>query len=148
MNKKLFIFGIPLLVVGLVAAAYVFGTFSWTFNVAEPFTVYYYSSTGTSPCVDYSFNTWVYTAINSSTFNLGSLYPGDNKRFCFAINSNAPDNINISATFTGIAGFLQNVQNNIPTVVVANDDTEGDFRFEVMHTANGTFNGQIEFARV
>lgn len=146
MNNKLLlglmigVFGISFIIAGI----FIINNFSFTFDVQEPLSFEY------SWIEDYNIecnDTLQQNYIDySGVVDAGRIvYPGNNERICFKIESLSNGDIPLFVNFT-TNEFVESYDLNFP-IVVNNTERFGNLDFVVAPDAEGTFAGTMTFGR-
>ncbi len=158
MNKKYLIFGLPVLLIGLVAASvFYFDTLDIIFDVSEPFTVsYLVVPQGYHTDCDDLYYMMPYTELDGSTLDVNTItdfediYPGDDIRICFEIYSTADEEIPFSYTYSGDDTILDNREITFDGTSVLTGRAGvlyGQLLLEIADDADGSYSGTIRFGR-
>ena len=145
-----------------IFALYYFSHFGFTFDVTEPFIVYYADIDDDLYQADVEVSVdalgwepnrgvlnWSNLADLSGDLSVAEKYPGDDGMICFRINSTADESIDIDHTFGGdfggdITGTMEYEPSN---TVPANTEIYILLRYDVGSGSGGTYNMDVDFSR-
>lgn len=147
MNKKIFFISLVsvLFITTVIAGVFYLTSFNFSYAVEEPFTIeYYWADTPTQNCnstlADANYQSFSLQTITTPR----TLYPGNNERICFSINSLANGNIPliVEVNFTGVDTYDINFNPEM-----FQGDNYGSVDFHIAGDSDGTFNSLIRFGR-